>query len=192
MYREGDYDLAGFCVGAVERGSVLPDLETQRAGDLLIALPSSGPHSNGYSLIRRIVDRSGLGWDASCPFEPGVSLADALLTPTEIYVRDVLPLAKARLIKGCAHITGGGLIENPPRSVAHGLNPRLDWESWTLPPVFDWLQRTGGVADAELRRTFNCGIGFLLIVSPANAEPVLKAMIEAGRGAFVCGELSGA
>ena len=103
----------------------------------------------------------------------------------------MLPLAKARLIKGCAHITGGGLIENPPRSVAHGLIPKLDWDSWALPPVFDWLQRTGGVADAELRRTFNCGIGFLLIVSPANAEPVLKAMIDAGRGAFVCGELSG-
>ena len=190
MYRDGDYDLAGFCVGAVERGGVLPRLDEQRGGDLLIALPSSGPHSNGYSLIRRIVERSGLGWDAPCPFEDGVSLAEALLTPTEIYVRDVLPLAKAGLIKGCAHITGGGLIENPPRAIAEGLNPRLDWDSWALPPVFDWLQRQGGVEDHELRRTFNCGIGLILIVSPASAEPVLAALLNAGRGAFVCGELS--
>jgi phosphoribosylformylglycinamidine cyclo-ligase len=192
MYREGDYDLAGFSLGAVERGAVLPDLATQRAGDLLIALPSSGPHSNGYSLVRRIVAESGLGWAAPCPFAAGQDLAAALLTPTRIYVRELMPLIRDRLIKGGAHITGGGLIENPPRSVAQGLAPKIDWGSWALPPVFDWLQRTGGVADTELRRTFNCGVGFIVIVSPANAGPVLGGLLEAGVEAFVCGELSAA
>ncbi len=190
MYGEGDYDLAGFCVGAVERGAALPRLEEQRAGDLLIALPSSGPHSNGYSLIRRIVERTGLDWGAPCPFQEGASLGEALLTPTRIYVREVLPLAKAGLIKGGAHITGGGLIENPPRAVAEGLRPELDWNAWALPPVFDWLQRMGGVADHEMRRTFNCGVGFILVVSPANAAPVLSALLEAGEAAFVCGQLA--
>jgi phosphoribosylformylglycinamidine cyclo-ligase/phosphoribosylamine--glycine ligase/phosphoribosylglycinamide formyltransferase/phosphoribosylformylglycinamidine cyclo-ligase len=192
MYGEGDYDLAGFSLGAVERGAVLPDLTTQRPGDLLIALPSSGPHSNGYSLIRRIVADSGLGWEAPCPFASDQDLAQALLTPTRIYVRELMPLIRARLVRGGAHITGGGLIENPPRSVAPGLAPRIDWNAWSLPPVFEWLQRTGGVEDAELRRTFNCGVGFIVIASPANAEPVLSGLLEAGIEAFVCGELAAA
>jgi phosphoribosylaminoimidazole synthetase len=192
MYAEGDYDLAGFSVGAVNRGAVLPDLAAQRAGDLLIALGSSGPHSNGYSLIRRIVERTGLAWDAPSPFADGQMLADALLAPTRIYVKSVLPLAKSALIKGGAHITGGGLIENPPRAVAEGLVPRIDWNAWPLPPVFDWLQRTGGVSDHEMRRTFNCGVGFMLIVSPASAPPVLAALLAAGEEAFVCGELGAA
>ena len=121
MYAGGDYDLAGFCVGAVNRDGVLPKLDAQRRGDLLIGLGSSGPHSNGYSLIRKIVELSGLGWDAPAPFAPGQSLAEALMTPTRIYVESVLPLAKAGLVKGCAHITGGGLVENPPRAIAYGL-----------------------------------------------------------------------
>ena len=163
MYGEGDYDLAGFCVGAVERGRVLPDLEGQRAGDLLIGLGSSGPHSNGYSLIRRIVTRSGLAWDAPAPFEPAVTLAEALMRPTRIYVKSVLPLLTAGAVKACAHITGGGLVENPPRVIARGLQPRFDWAGWDLPPVFDWLQRIGGVAagrDAphlQLRRRADAG-----------------------------------
>lgn len=189
MYGEGDYDLAGFSVGAVERGAVLPRLDEQRAGDLLIALGSSGPHSNGYSLIRRVVERSRLGWDADAPFESGVTVGEALLRPTRIYVRSVLPMLKAGLVKGLAHITGGGLIENPPRAIAHGLSARFDWESWLLPPVFDWLQRTGGISDHELRRTFNCGVGMVLIVGSEHAAPVLAALLNAGEQAWVCGEL---
>jgi phosphoribosylaminoimidazole synthetase len=192
MYSEGDYDLAGFCLGAVRRDGVLPRLEAQRAGDPMIGLASSGPHSNGYSLIRRIVERTGLAWDAPCPFQPGASLAAALMTPTRIYVRSVLPLAKAGLLKGAAHITGGGLIENPPRAIAPGLAPRFDWAAWPRPPVFDWLAREGGVAEGEMRRTFNLGIGFLLIVAPADAPAALAALLEAGEEAFVCGELMGA
>jgi phosphoribosylformylglycinamidine cyclo-ligase len=190
LYADGDYDLAGFCLGAVRRNGVLPRLDDQRAGDVMIGLASSGPHSNGYSLIRRIVERSGLAWEAPAPFAGAVMLAGALMTPTRIYVRSVLPLAKAGRLKGCAHITGGGLIENPPRAVAPGLVPRFDWPAWPLPPVFDWLQKTGGVADEELRRTFNCGIGFLLITAAKDAPDVLAALIEAGEDAFVCGELA--
>jgi len=189
MYAPGDYDLAGFSVGAVDRTGVLPKLDVQCEGDLLIALPSSGPHSNGYSLIRRIVAKSGLSWEAPAPFAAGENLAEALLTPTRIYVRNVLPMARAGLLKGCAHITGGGLIENPPRVVAPGLEPRFDWDAWTLPPVFAWLAQAGGVAEAEMRRAFNCGIGLLLIVGATEAEAVLAALLNAGEAAFVCGEL---
>jgi phosphoribosylformylglycinamidine cyclo-ligase len=192
MYGAGDYDLAGFCVGAVERGKVLPDLPAQKAGDLIIGLGSSGPHSNGYSLVRRVVERSGLDWNAPAPFAGDHTLAAALMAPTRIYIKSVLPVIKSGLVKGCAHITGGGLIENPPRAIADGLVPRFDWNAWELPAVFDWLQRTGGVADHELRRTFNCGVGLILIVSPAEAEPVLAALLNAGENAFVCGELAAA
>ena len=183
MYAEGDYDLAGFSVGAVDRSGVLPRLADQQPGDLMIALASSGPHSNGYSLIRRVVEISGAQWDEPAPFAPEMSLAEALMTPTRIYVASVLPLAKAGLIEGAAHITGGGLIENPPRAIAPGLAPRFDWNAWILPAVFQWLQRTGGIADDELRRTFNCGVGFLLIVSPANSDAVLAGLLEAGESA---------
>jgi phosphoribosylformylglycinamidine cyclo-ligase/phosphoribosylamine--glycine ligase/phosphoribosylglycinamide formyltransferase/phosphoribosylformylglycinamidine cyclo-ligase len=190
MYAGGDYDLAGFSVGAVERGKTLPDLAAQKPGDLMIGLTSSGPHSNGYSLVRRIVERSGLGWEAPAPFAEGLSLAEALMAPTRIYVKGVLPMMKAGLVKGGAHITGGGLIENPPRCIAEGLVPRFDWEAWPLPPVFDWLQKTGGVSDHELRRTFNCGIGFLLVVGPEAATPVMAALLNAGEEPVVVGELA--
>ncbi|HUO23350.1 MAG TPA: phosphoribosylformylglycinamidine cyclo-ligase [Caulobacteraceae bacterium] len=190
MYGQGDYDLAGFSVGAVERGAVLPFLDKQQAGDLLIGVGSSGPHSNGYSLIRRVVERSGLAWDAPAPFQRGVSLAEALMAPTRIYIKSVLPLMKAGLIKGGAHITGGGLIENPPRCIAKGLQARFDWDAWALPPVFAWLQEVGGISDHEMRRTFNCGVGFLLIAAPEDAEPVLAALLNAGETAFVCGQLA--
>jgi len=190
MYGEGEYDLAGFSVGAVDRDKVLPRMDDQRAGDLIIGLASSGPHSNGYSLVRRIVERSGLDWEAEAPFAPGRTLAEALMAPTRIYVKPVLPLLKAGLVKACAHITGGGLIENPPRVIRDGLEARFDWDSWDLPPVFQWLQQTGGVDDLEMRRTFNCGVGLILITSPQNAEPVMAALLNAGEEAFVCGQLA--
>ncbi len=189
MYAGGDYDLAGFSIGAVERGAVLPRLDDQKAGDLLIGIGSDGPHSNGYSLVRRVVERSGLGWNDAAPFAPGQTLGEALMTPTRIYVKSVLPLIKAGLIKGGAHITGGGLIENPPRAIAEGLEPQFDWNAWPLPPVFAWMQEVGGLSDHELRRTFNCGVGFMLIVATEDAEPVLAALLNAGENAFVCGQL---
>ncbi|WP_374570171.1 phosphoribosylformylglycinamidine cyclo-ligase [Phenylobacterium sp.] len=192
MYAEGDYDLAGFSVGAVDRDKVLPRLADQAAGDILIGLGSSGPHSNGYSLIRRIVERSGLAWDAPAPFEPGKTLAQALMAPTRIYVKSVVPLIKAGLIKGLAHITGGGLIENPPRAIAEGLAAEFDWDAWSLPAVFAWLQETGGVAEEEMRRTFNCGVGMVLIVAPDHAPEVLSSLLEAGEEVFVCGQLAAA
>ena len=190
MYTGGDYDLAGFSLGAVERGAVLPNLAAQEAGDVLIGLGSSGPHSNGYSMIRKIVERTGLGWDAPAPFAQGKTLAEALLAPTRIYVRALLPLIKEGLIKGGAHITGGGLIENPPRAIVDGLHPKIDWSAWPLPPVFEWLQKEGGVSDHELRRTFNCGVGFIVIAGQAQAPAVLESLLNAGEDAFVIGELA--
>jgi phosphoribosylaminoimidazole synthetase len=190
MYQAGDYDMAGFCVGAVDRDKVLPRLADQHPGDLLVGLASSGPHSNGYSLIRRIVERSGLAWDAPAPFADGQSLAQALLAPTRIYIKSVLPHLKAGRVSGVAHITGGGLIENPPRAIAEGLVPRFDWDAWSPPPVFDWLQQVGGVADHEMRRTFNCGVGLVLIVKPDDIAIVLETFAREGEDAFLVGELA--
>lgn len=190
MYAEGDYDMAGFCVGAVDRDKVIPRLGDQKAGDVLVGLASSGPHSNGYSLIRRIVERSGLAWDAPAPFAEGKTLAEALLEPTRIYIKTVLPHLKAGRIKGLAHITGGGLIENPPRAIAEGLVPRFDWNAWAMPPVFEWLAQTGGVSEAEMRRTFNCGLGLVLIVAPEDLPDVLEGLVRDGEDAFVVGELA--
>jgi phosphoribosylformylglycinamidine cyclo-ligase len=189
MYSGGDYDLAGFSLGALERGHALPRLDLQNTGDLIIGLASSGPHSNGYSLIRKVVERSGLSWGDDAPFATDRSLAQALMEPTRIYVKSVLPLMKAGKIKGAAHITGGGLIENPPRCLADHLTASFDWDAWPLPPVFRWLAETGGISDHEMRRTFNCGVGFILIVAPADAEDVLAGLLEAGETAFVCGQL---
>ncbi|HEY4585224.1 MAG TPA: phosphoribosylformylglycinamidine cyclo-ligase [Brevundimonas sp.] len=192
MYSGGDYDLAGFSVGAVERGKVLPYLDQQKPGDVIIGLASSGPHSNGYSLIRKVVEKSGLAWGDDAPFAKDQSLAQALMEPTRIYVKPVLPLMKADLIKGAAHITGGGLIENPPRCIAEGLEASFDWDAWPMPAVFQWLAETGGISYHEMRRTFNCGVGFILIVAPENVEAVLAALLNAGETAFVCGQLQAA
>jgi phosphoribosylaminoimidazole synthetase len=192
FYEGAGYDLAGFCLGAVERDRVLPRREEQRTGDLLIGLASSGPHSNGYSLIRRIVEQSGLGWNDPAPFADDQTLAEALMTPTRIYVRTVLPLLQTGLASGAAHITGGGLIENPPRAIRKDLQPRFDWSAWDMPPVFEWLERAGGVERMEMRRTFNCGVGFLLVVPHRNGEAVMAGLLEAGENAFVCGELTAA
>lgn len=189
MYAGGDYDLAGFSLGAVERGHALPYLDRQQAGDVIIGLASSGPHSNGYSLVRKVVEKSGLSWGDDAPFARDRTLAQALMEPTRIYVKSVLPLMKAGLIKGAAHITGGGLIENPPRCIAEGLEAEFDWDAWPMPHVFQWLAETGGISDHEMRRTFNCGIGFILITAPENCEQVLEALLTAGEAAVVCGQL---
>jgi phosphoribosylformylglycinamidine cyclo-ligase len=192
MYTEGDYDLAGFSLGAVERGHALPYLDRQAAGDVIIGLASTGPHSNGYSLVRKVVEKSGLAWGDDAPFAKDRSLAQALMEPTRIYVKPVLPLMKTGLVKGAAHITGGGLIENPPRCIAEGLQASFDWDAWPMPKVFQWLGEVGGISDHELRRTFNCGVGFILIVAPEDAEPVLAALLNVGEVAFVCGQLEAA
>ena len=192
MYTDGDYDLAGFSLGALERGHALPYLDRQQAGDVIIGLGSSGPHSNGYSLVRKVVEKSGLAWGDDAPFAKDRSLAQALMEPTRIYVKPVLPLMKAGLVKGAAHITGGGLIENPPRCIADGLQAAFDWEAWPMPHVFQWLAETGGISDHEMRRTFNCGVGFILVVAPENVEPVLATLLNAGEVAFVCGQLEAA
>lgn len=192
MYAPGEYDLAGFSVGAVERGQVLPRLDEQKPGDVIIAVGSSGPHSNGYSLIRKIVERSGLGWEAAAPFAPGQTLAEALMEPTRIYISSVLPILKSGRASGGAHITGGGLIENPQRGVADGLIPVFDWSTWTLPPLFQWLAEQGGVTDHEMRRTFNCGVGFVLYADETQAESIVADLTAAGEIAFICGTLQSA
>ncbi len=189
MYAAGHYDLAGFTVGAVERADILPRTQDMKAGDALIALPSSGPHSNGYSLVRRIVERTGLAWSDCAPFDDRRKLGEALLAPTRIYVKALLPLIRARRIKGLAHITGGGLTENAPRMCPDSLVPLIDHAAWALPPVFDWLQRAGDVETAEMHRTFNCGVGMVIAVETAEAQGVIDALKGAGESPFVVGEL---
>ncbi len=168
LYGPGDYDLAGFAVGAVERGQEITG-STIQAGDVVLGLPSSGLHSNGFSLVRRIVDELDLDLEAPAPFATNASLADALLTPTRIYVGNCLELARAGLAKGLAHITGGGLVENLPRVLPTGLGAELDASGWDMPPVFAWLAAEG-VPDAEMLRTFNCGLGMLVVVAAPEAE----------------------
>ncbi|MBI1338596.1 phosphoribosylformylglycinamidine cyclo-ligase [bacterium] len=189
MYPPGHYDLAGFTVGAVERTMVLPRTSDMTAGDVLLGLPSSGPHSNGYSMIRAIVARSGLAWDAPSPFAEG-TLAQSLLTPTRIYVRALLPVIRSGRIKGLAHITGGGLVENPPRMCPPTLQPRLTETSAPMPDVFRWLKSAGGVDDAEMRRTFNCGTGMLIAVAPGDVDAVLGDLRAAGEHPFIAGDLA--
>jgi phosphoribosylformylglycinamidine cyclo-ligase len=170
MYAEGDYDLAGFSVGAAERGNLLP--RPIVAGDTILGLASAGVHSNGFSLVRRIVEASGLGWTEPAPFAPDRTLGQALMTPTRIYVRSMLTLHRAGLLKAAAHITGGGLPGNLPRVLPDGFVAALE-VSWPVPPVFRWLARTGGVEAREMLRVFNCGVGMALVVSDADAAIAL-------------------
>lgn len=190
LYRDGDYDLAGFAVGAVERGDLLP--RGVGMGDAVLGLASSGLHSNAFSLVRRVVELSGLPWSAPAPFAPNVSLGQALLTPTRIYVRSLLALHRAGLLKAAAHITGGGLPGNLPRVLPVDMVAVLE-PCWPVPPVFGWLARTGGIAAEEMLRVFNCGIGMAIVVTDADAatellrdlgESVAKiGQIAAGSGA---------
>ncbi len=167
LYAAGDYDLAGFSVGAAERDALLP--RDVQPGDTVLALPSSGVHSNGYSLVRRVMDLAGVAWDDPAPFAPGDSFADVLMTPTRIYVKPMLSLHRAGLLLAAAHITGGGLVGNLPRVLPQGMAAELDAGAWALPPVFRWLARAGGVAPREMLRVFNCGVGMALVVRDADA-----------------------
>jgi phosphoribosylformylglycinamidine cyclo-ligase len=192
MYSGDDFDLAGFVVGAAERGSLLPDHNAMQAGDVLVGLASSGPHSNGYSLIRRVADHVGLGFDTSAPFQPEMPLGEALLTPTRIYVKALMPLIRAGQIKGLAHITGGGITENTPRMLPGNLTFDVDYGAFERPAVFQWLQEAGNIAEAEMRRTFNCGIGMIAAVSPDNANSVVDALNATGETAAIIGSLKAA
>ncbi len=192
MYRDGDYDLAGFCVGAVEREELLPRADIG-AGDVLLGLASAGVHSNGYSLVRRIVERSGLGWEAEAPFAKGEKLGAALLTPTRLYVKSLLSVIRTtRAIKALAHITGGGLTENMPRVLPKGTVARIDLSALNVPPVFRWLAATGNVDAAEMLRAFNCGIGMVVVVPADEVERVSAALVEAGEVVTRLGSIAAA
>ena len=177
MYHKGDFDLAGFAVGAMERGAELP--RGVAAGDVLLGLASDGVHSNGYSLVRRVVESTGLGWDDASPFGGG-TLGAALLAPTRLYVKPALAAVRAGGVHGLAHITGGGLTENLPRILPEGLGAEIDLGAWTLPVVFGWLRAQGGIDDAEMLKTFNCGIGMVLAVAPDRAEALAEMLRAAG------------
>jgi phosphoribosylformylglycinamidine cyclo-ligase len=188
MYSDGDFDLAGFAVGAMERGQALP--AATRPGDVLLGLASSGAHSNGYSLIRRIVADSGLSWEAPCPFADGETLGAALIAPTRIYVKPVLAAIGAGGVRAIAHITGGGLTENLPRVLDDRTVSVIDLDAWALPPVFRWLTTRSGLAEAEALKTFNCGIGLVLVVAPEAVEDVTAALTQAGETVLRIGELA--
>jgi phosphoribosylformylglycinamidine cyclo-ligase len=192
MYDGDDFDLAGFVVGAAERGNLLPLTDKMQAGDVLIGLASSGPHSNGYSLIRKVVEISGLAWDAPAPFDASQSLAGALIAPTRIYVRSLIPMIKTGKIKGLAHITGGGITDNVPRMLPDTLKPDIDFTTWPRPTVFNWLQETGNIDEAEMRRAFNCGIGMVVAVASEDAQTVVDDLGAAGEQAYIIGKLSDA
>lgn len=187
MYGKGDYDLAGFAVGAVERDRLLTG-DRVAAGDVLIGLASSGAHSNGYSLLRRLAD--GIELEAPAPFNSSLSLIDALLMPTRLYVKPLLPELAAGRIHALAHITGGGLLENVPRVLPNHLRALIDAGRWPLPPLFQWLQQRGQMEAAELARTFNCGVGMVLAVAPDHAATVVANLEQAGETAFVIGAIT--
>ena len=189
MYPPGHYDLAGFVVGAVERARVLPRLDAMQAGDVLIGISSSGPHSNGYSLIRKVVERSGLSYDDAAPFSNSESLGEALLTPTRLYSKAALALIKSDLVRGLAHITGGGLTENTPRMCPDHLAPRIDRAAWAPPAVFNWLQDTGNIVEDEMHRTFNMGIGMIFAVALDQADAAIAALKQAGETPVILGDL---
>ncbi|GGD01044.1 phosphoribosylformylglycinamidine cyclo-ligase [Aquisalinus flavus] len=198
MYGAGEYDLAGFCVGAAERDALLPlhdgpneSGRGMKAGDVMIGLPSSGAHSNGYSLIRKIVAGSGLGWHDAAPFADGKTVGEAFITPTKLYINALKPLLAARQVKGFAHITGGGLTDNVPRVLPETLTPRYDENALALPPLFQWLMAQGNLSPADMRRTFNCGIGGVLIVDPSDAGDVITTLEAAGEEPVVIGDLAG-
>src|SRR5437660_4695936 len=189
LYKDGDYDLAGFAVGAAERGTLLPrgDIE---AGDAVIGLASSGVHSNGFSLVRKIVAQSGIALDAQAPFSPVMTLGGALLAPTRLYVKSCLrAIRQTGAVKGLAHITGGGFTDNIPRVLPKHLGVGIDLARLPVLPVFKWLAEQGGVAELELLRTFNCGIGMIAIVEADATEQAMDVFTDAGETAVLLGEV---
>ncbi len=188
MYEGEDYDLAGFCVGVVEKDELI-DGSKVSSGDTLIALASSGPHSNGYSLIRKVIEHSGADLDQAVSADDSTSLADALLTPTRIYVKSVLKLIKTLPVHAISHITGGGLLENIPRVLPAQTAAIIDTESWQLPAIFNWIQQQGNINATEMYRTFNCGVGMIICVSKDNVDMALKTLQDSGESAWVIGHI---
>jgi phosphoribosylformylglycinamidine cyclo-ligase len=189
LYAKGDFDLAGFAVGAVERGAILPKTSDMVAGDVLIGVASSGVHSNGYSLVRKVVEVAGLSWDAPAPFDASKTLGEALLAPTRLYIKSGLEAIRAGGVKGFAHITGGGITENLPRALPDGLDAEIELASWPPLPVFGWLAKTAGIEEREMLRTFNCGLGMIAVVSEKCAGRVIDAFQESGERATRIGHL---
>jgi phosphoribosylformylglycinamidine cyclo-ligase len=189
LYKEGDYDLAGFAVGAAERGTLLPRPDIA-AGDTVLGLASSGVHSNGFSLVRRIVESSRIGFDAQAPFSPVMTLAGALLAPTRLYVRSCLrAIRQTGAVKALAHITGGGFTDNIPRVLPHHLGVAIDLARLPVLPVFKWLAERGNIAEGELLRTFNCGIGMVAIVEPEAVKAVSEVLADAGESVTPLGKV---
>ena len=186
MYGKGDYDLAGFCVGVVEKDDII-DGSKVAVGDVMIGIASSGPHSNGYSLVRKIIEHSGA--DINGSLEDGQRIADALLAPTRIYVRTIHALLGDFDIHAMAHITGGGLLENIPRVLPEGAQAVVDAGSWQMPAVFDWLQQNGNVVDEEMYRTFNCGVGMVLVVAASDSDAILDKLQDIGEQAWKLGDI---
>jgi phosphoribosylformylglycinamidine cyclo-ligase len=190
LYAEGDFDLAGFAVGAAERGTLLPRAGL-KPGDLVVGLPSSGLHSNGYSLVRRIVERSGLSWQAPAPFAPERSLAAALLEPTRLYVKPLLATLRATDgVLALAHVTGGGFPDNLPRVLPDDLSVALDLNAFAPPPVFSWLAATGGVSETEMLRTFNCGFGMVAFIAAESSDEAIRALAANGLAPTPIGRLT--
>ncbi len=190
LYQGSDYDLAGFAVGAAERGQLLPRGDIG-VGDVLIGLASSGVHSNGYSLVRKVVETSGLKWDAPAPFSSGKTLGEAIITPTKLYVKSCLAAIRStKAVKALCHITGGGFPDNIPRVLPDSLGARIDLAKIPVLPVFKWLAKQGGIAQNEMLRTFNCGVGMIAICARADADKVMAAFREAGETVFAIGEVT--
>jgi phosphoribosylformylglycinamidine cyclo-ligase len=190
MYPDGEYDLAGFAVGAVEKSKII-DGRGIEPGDVVLGLASDGAHSNGYSLVRRIIERTWGRIDAPQMHDDfhGRSFADAVMAPTRIYVKPLLELMQHLPLKGLAHITGGGLVDNVPRVLPEQVAARLYRDAWTMPPLFDWLQRNGGVADAEMHRVFNCGIGMVVVLAADDADEGITRLQDAGETVWRIGEI---
>ncbi len=189
LYAAGDYDLAGFAVGAAERGTLLPRRDI-RAGDAVLGIASSGVHSNGFSLVRKVVEQAGLGWDAPAPFDRGKKLGEAVLTPTRLYVKSCLAaIRETKAVKALAHITGGGFPDNIPRVLPDGLGVTIDLTRVPVLPVFQWLAKTGNIAEPEMLRTFNCGVGMIALVEPGKAVAVIDVLKREGESVVRLGNV---
>ncbi len=189
LYANGDFDLAGFSVGAVERNAVLPDMNAMREGDVLIGVSSSGIHSNGFSLVRKILSAKGYALDAPASFSPENKLSDVLLTPTRLYVKSALSAIRAGGVRGIAHVTGGGITGNLPRILPAALSAQIDLSAWPLPAVFAWLSAEAGADESEMLTTFNCGLGLIVVVEAGKAGAIIEAFQELNEHAYRIGKL---